>query len=211
MTVLDGFLLLAAYLLGAIPFGYLFTRFRTGRDIRTMGSGNIGATNVLRTQGKALGLLTLLLDFGKAAASVWFCGRWGGAEWMGAAGGGAAVLGHCFPVFLGFRGGKGIASGLGAFLFVAPLPAAIALGVFVAELLLFRWVALGSVLASLAFGATLLSFHLLFGWYSLTVACIGSGTALLMVARHHKNIRNLLAGREPRLWGAGSPKERAGP
>jgi glycerol-3-phosphate acyltransferase PlsY len=210
VTVPDGFLLLAAYLLGAVPFGYLFTRVKTGLDIRTMGSGNIGATNVLRTQGKILGLLTLVLDFGKAALAVWFCGRWGSSDWMGAAGGGAAVVGHCFPVFLGFRGGKGIASGLGAFLFIAPLPAAIALAVFVAELLALRWVALGSVLASLTFGASILAFHFLFGWYSLPAACIGAGTSLLLVARHHRNLRNLLAGRESKLWGPGSSREEAG-
>jgi acyl phosphate:glycerol-3-phosphate acyltransferase len=130
VTGTDAALLGAAYLLGAIPFGYIFTRLRTGRDIRTMGSGNIGATNVLRTQGKILALLTLLLDFAKAALSVWFCTRWGNEPWMGAAGGAAAVVGHCFPVFLGFRGGKGIASGLGALVFIAPLPTAVAAGVW---------------------------------------------------------------------------------
>jgi len=209
VTGADLLLLPAAYLLGAIPFGYIFTRFRTGQDIRTMGSGNIGATNVLRTQGKLFGLFTLILDFGKAAVSVWFCARWGSQPWMGAAGGAAAVAGHCFPAYLGFRGGKGIASGLGAFLFIAPLPAAIALGVFLIEVLVVRFVSLGSILASITFGTALLGFHLAFGWYSLPVALIGAAMGILLVSRHHKNIRNLLKGTEPSLWGPGSRKDLA--
>lgn len=207
MNTTDLLLLPVAYLLGAIPFGYIFTRFKTGQDIRTLGSGNIGATNVLRTQGKLFGLLTLVLDFGKAAFSVWLCAHWGSQPWMGAAGGAASVIGHCFPVFLGFRGGKGIASGLGAFLFIAPLPAAIALGVFLLELLAFRFVSLGSILASITFGTTLLGLHLAFGWYSLPVALIGAAMGILLVSRHHMNIRNLLKGTEPCLWGPGSRKD----
>jgi len=209
VTGTDASLLLAAYLLGAVPFGYIFTRLKTGRDIRTLGSGNIGATNVLRTQGKLLALFTLLLDVGKSAMAVWLSARWGSEPWMGAAGGAAAVVGHCFPVFLGFRGGKGIASGLGAFVFLAPLPTAIAAGVFVAALLLFRFVSLGSILASLTLGAALLAFHYTWGWYSLQLAVIGAGTGLLLVTRHHKNIRNLLNGTEPKLWGPGSRKDLA--
>lgn len=209
MNGTDAALLGSAYLLGAIPFGYIFTRLRTGRDIRTMGSGNIGATNVLRTQGKLLALLTLLLDFGKSALSVWFCARWGSEPWMAAAGGAAAVVGHCFPVFLGFRGGKGIASGLGAFLFISPLPTAIAVGVFVVELLTIRYVSLGSILASLTLGAVLLVFHFALGWYTLPVVLIGAAMGILLVTRHHKNIRNLLSGTEPRLWGKGSRKDLA--
>lgn len=207
MTKMDSLLLIAAYLLGAIPFGYIFTRIRTGQDIRSMGSGNIGATNVARTQGKLFGLFTLLLDFGKAAFSVWFCAHWGSQAWMGAAGGAAAVVGHCFPVYLGFRGGKGIASSLGAFFFIAPLPTAIALSLFIVELLTFRFVSLGSILASITFGTSLLAFHLAFGWYSLPVALIGTALGILLVARHYKNIRNLIKGTEPTLWGPGSWKD----
>jgi glycerol-3-phosphate acyltransferase PlsY len=189
-----------------MPFAYAITRWRTGRDIREMGSGNAGATNVLRTQGKLLGLLTLLLDAGKAALSVWFCRRWGSAEWIGAAGGAAAVVGHCFPFSLQFRGGKGVASGLGAFLLIAPLPTSLALVVFLLEILTLRFVSLGSILGALAFGFSLLAFHLIKGWYSLPTALLGLGTALLLVARHHRNIRNLMTGTESTLWGKG--KER---
>ena len=201
MNGTDIIILVGAYLLGSIPFGYILTRYRAGADIRTMGSGNIGATNVLRTQGKLLGLVTLLLDFFKGACPVWAGLHWGHAPWMYAAAGATAVVGHCFPVFLGFRGGKGIATGLGAFLFIAPLATLVALCVFLAEVFTFRFVSLGSILASLTFGTTLLVAHFTSGRYSLVVALIGTGIALLLVARHHSNIRHLLEGTESRLWG----------
>ena len=103
-------LLLAAYLIGGIPFGYLLVRLKTGRDVRSMGSGNIGATNVLRTTGRAFGVLTLLLDIAKGWFAVWLMGRFTALDpgWMSAAGA-AVVLGHAFPVFLKFKGGKGVA------------------------------------------------------------------------------------------------------
>jgi glycerol-3-phosphate acyltransferase PlsY len=208
MTFRDALLLILCYLLGAIPFGYLLTRYRTGVDIREHGSGNIGATNVLRTQGKALGALTLVLDFCKAAASVWICRTWGSQEWMPAAGGAAAVVGHCFPFSLGFRGGKGIASALGAFLFIAPVATFTAFGVFVLEVLTLRWVSLGSILAALAFGGTMVGCHLAFGWYNPASAAIGAGLSVLLVTRHHSNIRNLLRGTESKLWGQGSGRSR---
>jgi glycerol-3-phosphate acyltransferase PlsY len=177
-------------------------------DIREHGSGNIGATNVLRTQGKSLGALTLVLDFAKAAASVWICRTWGSQEWMPAAGGAAAVVGHCFPFSLGFRGGKGIASALGAFLFIAPVATFTAFGVFVLEVLTLRWVSLGSILAALAFGGTMVGCHLAFGWYNPVAAAIGAGLSLLLVARHLSNIRNLLRGTESKLWGEGSGRSK---
>ncbi len=201
MRSIDIFLLAGSYFLGAVPFGYLLTKWRTGADIREQGSGNIGATNVLRTQGKIWGALTLVLDFGKAALAVNGCRFFGEAPWLAAAGGGLAVLGHCYPVYIGFRGGKGIASGLGAFLFIAPAAALGGLAVFLLEVGLFRIVSLGSVLASLTFGLLLFLFHGLWGWYDLSACWIGLGASLLLVARHHTNLRNLLRGSEPTLWG----------
>jgi glycerol-3-phosphate acyltransferase PlsY len=115
-------------------------------------------------------------------------------------------VGHCFPFSLQFRGGKGVASGLGAFLLIAPLPTSLALVVFLLEILTLRFVSLGSILGALAFGFSLLAFHLIKGWYSLPTALLGLGTALLLVARHHRNIRNLMTGTESTLWGKG--KER---
>ncbi len=205
MTLQDGGLLLLSYLLGSIPFGYLIARFRTGGDIRRVGSGNIGATNVLRTQGKGWGLLTLLLDALKSSAAVVICAQLSPIPWMGAAGGAAAVVGHCFPVYIGFRGGKGIASGVGAFAFIAPWVAGLALGVFLIVVLVTRWVALGSVVSSLSFAGFLFLFRERLG-LPVEVAWIGLGIALLLVARHHTNLRRLLQGTEPTLWGKGSKK-----
>ncbi|MEW5765917.1 MAG: glycerol-3-phosphate 1-O-acyltransferase PlsY [Acidobacteriota bacterium] len=210
MTPRDGWILLVCYLAGSIPFGLLLTRWRGGGDIRTMGSGNIGATNVLRTQGKVLGALTLVLDFAKAALSVWAGSRWGTAPFVAAAAGAAAVVGHCFPVYLRFKGGKGIASGLGTFLFVAPAATFAAFAVFVAEILLLRYVSLGSVLACLTFSATILGLHHLLGWYPAGSAWIGAATGLLLITRHHANLRRLLKGTEPRIWGPGSRGEAGG-
>lgn len=206
MTGVDAGILAAAYFLGAVPFGWLLTRAAGGGDIRSLGSGNIGATNVLRTQGKGLALLTLLLDFGKAALSVYAGRRFGSAPFVGAAAGAAAVVGHCFPVYLRFKGGKGIASGLGTFLLVAPAATLAAFAVFLAEILSLRYVSLGSVLASLAFSAFLLLSHLAWGWYDLPTALLGAATGLLLVSRHRANLQRLRRGTEPRLWG-NTPKE----
>lgn len=203
MTGTDAGILAAAYLLGAVPFGLILTRAAGGGDLRRMGSGNIGATNVLRTQGKALALLTLLLDFGKAALSVYVGRRVGSAPFVGAAAGAAAVVGHCFPIYLRFKGGKGIASGLGTFLLVAPAATAAAFLVFLAEILTLRYVSLGSVLASLTFSVFLAVSHWASGWYDLPTVVLGGLTGLLLVSRHRANLQRLRKGTEPRLWGKG--------
>lgn len=206
MTWRDVLLLLGAYLLGSIPFGYIITRMRTGKDIRSEGSGNIGATNVTRTQGKPWGILTLLLDAAKATAAVLLCAHLsplGPDSWMGAAGGAAAVVGHCYPVTIGFRGGKGVASGLGAFLPIAPIATLVALAVFILAVAVWRRVALGSILGALAFAASLFILHFGFGRLAQAVPWIGLGLSLLLILRHQENIRRLLAGTEPALWGPG--------
>ncbi len=201
MTGRDGLLLALCFLMGSVPFAYLVTRLRGVGDIRTLGSGNVGATNVLRTQGKLWGLVTLVLDFGKAALAVWLCRRFGAAPWLDAAGGACAVLGHCFPPWLKFRGGKGVASALGAFTFIAPVPTLIALGVFVLEVATLRFISLGSVLAAAAFALSLAAFHFARGLYSLPHVVVAAVLALLIVQRHHANIGRLAAGTEPHIWG----------
>ena len=199
MRSIDILLLLGSYLLGAIPFGYMFTKWHTGADIREKGSGNTGATNVLRTQGPLWGALTLVLDFGKAALAVYSCRLWGGPPWMAAAGGFAAVLGHCFPVSIGFKGGKGIASAFGAFIFISPAAALGGVVVFLAVVASTKLVALGSICGSLTFGALLFVMHQLLGWYDVPTCWAGLCVALLLVARHHKNIRNMIRKQESRL------------
>jgi acyl phosphate:glycerol-3-phosphate acyltransferase len=185
--------LLAAYVLGAIPFGYLLVRLKEGKDIRDEGSGNIGATNVLRTKGKALGILTLALDAGKGALAVWLAQRLaGGSPWSEAAAC-AAMTGHAFPVFLKFRGGKSVATGAGAFAVLFPqgfLAAALAFALLLAAT---RYVAVASM------GAALTLPFAAWWWKGAEGAPLllaAAFTVVLIVARHHENIRRLLAGAE---------------
>src|SRR6476469_6551308 len=140
--------LLSAYLLGSIPFGYLLVRAFYGDDVRQTGSGNIGATNVSRTS-PVLGFATLLLDALKGLAAVALVLMWiHGDRTLAFAAAFVAICGHVFPVWLGFRGGKGVATGLGSFLLLTPKAVLISIAIFVALVAAFRWVALASVIAS---------------------------------------------------------------
>src|SRR5215212_3678231 len=141
--------LAAAYLIGGIPFGYLLVRLNRGEDVRTLGSGNIGATNVLRTTGRGLAVLTLLLDIAKGAFAVWIADRLlhGSTGWMSAAAL-AVMAGHAFPIYLRFRGGKAVASFVGAFLYLAPVPLLASLAVFAAVVGYSRYISLGSITAA---------------------------------------------------------------
>jgi glycerol-3-phosphate acyltransferase PlsY len=199
----------AAYLLGSIPTGYLLVRIFLKQDIRTVGSGNIGATNVLRAGSKGLGAATFLLDVLKGASAVWMGALLGAAlaipapqrdiEGLAAL---CAVLGHMFPVWLGFWGGKGVATGFGVFLVAAPVAALAAIAVFGVVLALSRYVSLASILGSAAFPA--------FAWFldpnsrSAFFFTVMVFVALLVIVKHHKNIRRLLAGTESR-FGARKP------
>lgn len=184
--------LAAAYLLGGIPFGFIVVRLATGQDIRYSGSGNIGATNVLRTVGRGLGVLTLLLDVLKGLAAVWLADRFTGSEvWMcGAAL--AVMLGHAYPVMLQFKGGKAVACLLGAFLYLAPLPLAATVVVFVVTVAASRFISLGSIVAAGLFPlAVFLIEHP--EWYmTLTAAAAG----VFVIFRHQANLARLRAGTE---------------
>ncbi len=210
-----------SYLLGSIPFGYLLVRIFRGEDVRRGGSGNIGATNVSRTS-PVLGVATLLLDALKGSTAVILAIMLSRAEIMGWAESNLpwytdhpwtpypsvvmfrtvtaalfAVLGHLFPVWLKFRGGKGVATGLGAFALIAPYAVLIAAGIFVAVLLIFRYVSLGSIIAVAAFPLLVYVAHAYDGApMALALMVV---TSLLIIARHHQNIRRLLAGTESRL------------
>jgi len=144
-------ILVGAYLLGGVPFGYLLVRMKTGRDVRAMGSGNIGATNVLRTTSRTLGVITLLLDIAKGYLAVWAAGRLTGGSpvWMSAAAL-AVMAGHAYPVFLKFRGGKAVASFVGAFLCLTPLALVVAVGILLAVVAWKRYISLGSIIAAAA-------------------------------------------------------------
>src|SRR5579863_5614937 len=144
--------LVIAYFLGAIPFGFLLVKLRTGADVRASGSGNIGATNVLRTAGRVAGLVTLLLDVAKGYAAVWIAGTLTAKDprWMSLAAL-AVIGGHAFPVFLKFKGGKAVAAFAGAFLCLAPLAMAAEFIVFVVVVARTRMISLGSIIGAVTF------------------------------------------------------------
>ena len=200
-----------AYLLGSIPTGYLLVRFFLKRDIRTVGSGNIGATNVLRSGGKGLGAATFLLDMLKGCAAVWLGAlaasylaptmHYRNAQALAAL---CAVLGHMFTPWLGFRGGKGVATGFGVFLVAAPVSALAAISVFFVVLFFSRFVSLASILGAASFPA--------FAWFfvrgvrpPLFIAAQAI-VALLIIVKHHQNIGRLLSGTESRI----GAKQKAG-
>ena len=185
--------LVAAYLIGAIPFGFLLVKWKTGADIRAAGSGNIGATNVLRTTGWMTGVATLILDIAKGYLAVWLTGRLtnGDQNWMAAAAL-AVMAGHAFPVFLGGKGGKAVASFVGAYLCLTPLPLAATLVVFIVIVAWTRHISLGSIVAAAAFplAVWLISHPPL----AVVVAAIISGA--FIIYRHKENIVRLRAGNE---------------
>ena len=195
MTIPPAALVVVAYLLGSISFAVLIVRLTTGTDIRAEGSGNAGATNVLRSYGRKLAILVALLDVGKGAAAVLLMRLVTADPLWGAAAGLAAVLGHVFPVFYGFRGGKGVATAVGAFLVLAPLALLSCLAVFVLVVALTRYVSLGSVISMVLLPPVAgLLFHA-----SRPVVVAASLTALVVVLKHLGNLKRLATGRERKL------------
>jgi glycerol-3-phosphate acyltransferase PlsY len=197
--------LIAAYLLGSIPFGYLIVRAKEGADVRESGSGGTGATNVSRRAGKTAGIVTLLLDALKGALAVvlarWLATDDFGVNWWVAAAAIISVFGHCFPIWLGFRGGKGVATGVGVFLSLYPLAVACAAVIFVLVVASTRYVSLGSMLATAAFPL----FVWLLSEYArpaadrapILAAALGAGAIIILM--HHANIGRLLRGTESRF------------
>lgn len=183
--------LAVSYLLGSIPFGLILTRAFGKGDIRDIGSGNIGATNVLRTGSKGLAAATLLLDAAKGALAVWLAQRlWPGYELHAAAG---VVIGHLYPVWLRFRGGKGVATLLGVLAVLLPVAAAVYAGVWIALLLVLR-------ISSVAGIAAAASAPIVAAVLGDTVRFpLLAGLALLVIWQHRANIRRLAAGNEPRV------------
>jgi glycerol-3-phosphate acyltransferase PlsY len=182
-----------AYLLGGIPFGYLLVKLTTGADVRASGSGNIGATNVFRTTGRGIGVLTLLLDIAKAFAAVAIADRLthGDELWTSAAAV-AVLLGHVFPVFLHFKGGKAVASFIGAYLYLAPIAILAVLLVFLVAVWRTKFISLGSVLAAGLF--PLAVWIILRPHWPLVLASLVS--AALIIWRHEANIARLRLGTE---------------
>jgi glycerol-3-phosphate acyltransferase PlsY len=200
-----------AYLLGSIPTGLLLMRIFRKQDIRSVGSGNIGATNVLRSGGKGLGSATFLLDVLKGAAAVYLGGLAGAVlvpsmplRNVQALAALCAVLGHVFPVWLHFRGGKGVATGFGVFLVAAPIAALIAIAIFAIVFAISRYVSLASIIGTISFPIA--------AWFTVPpqersafFIAVQLAVSLLIIAKHHENIRRLLNGTENR-FGARKPK-----
>jgi glycerol-3-phosphate acyltransferase PlsY len=196
-----------AYLLGSIPFGYLIVRWQKGIDVRATGSGSIGATNVMRSLGVAGFVGTFILDVGKGIVAVLLAARLTAHDplWIALAAT-VAILGHCFPVWLSFRGGKGVATGVGVFIALAPIQVGLAVGVFAVVVAIWRYVSLGSIAAAAAFPILL---------YvgkepppPLPIVLGAATGAAIIIAKHHSNIRRLLSGSENRL-GKKKPEDRS--
>jgi acyl phosphate:glycerol-3-phosphate acyltransferase len=182
-----------SYLLGSIPFGYLLVRSTEGQDIRKFGSGNIGATNVFR-KSRLTGILTLILDAGKGYLAVVLAGWLGGNMKWQAAAAVCAIIGHVFTIWLRFKGGKGVATGCGAFLALSPWAVLTTLMAFILILLLTRYISAASI------GATAL-FPLWAYLYGLPASILlwSIPGVLIIILKHHQNIRRIIAGTENRF------------
>jgi len=195
-----------AYLCGSIPFGYILVKLFLKTDVRQTGSGNIGATNVARTGAKGLAILTLLLDAVKGWVAVFaatiFVSRISNPcgvdiRLIPAVAGLCAILGHLYPVWLKFKGGKGVATALGVFVGLAPTPVGIVLGLFAVVVLLTHYISLGSILAAAAFPFVV---YLVYrNQYPVAAYAIISVSSLLIIWRHRSNIQRLIAGTENRF------------
>ncbi len=184
---------IGGYLLGSIPFGLVLVRMAGLGDIRAIGSGNIGATNVLRTGRKDLALATLALDAGKAGIAALIAKALGWGDWAAALAGFSAFFGHCFPVWLKFNGGKGVATFFGTLLALAFLPALIVCATWVAMAAIFRFSSLGALTAALVAPIAM------FALGEPAAAAAALGMAALIFYRHQENIRRLIAGTEPKI------------
>jgi acyl phosphate:glycerol-3-phosphate acyltransferase len=196
---------LFAYLLGSIPFGYLIVRWQKGVDVRSTGSGSTGATNVMRNLGIIGFVTTFILDVGKGILAVLLASHltssnphWipltGNPRWIACASI-AAILGHCFPVWLKFHGGKGVATGVGVFIALAPVQVALVLVIFAIMVAIWRYISLGSIVATAAFPVLLYFMK----HPPLPIVLGAAGGALIIISMHHANIGRLLAGTENKV------------
>ena len=188
-----------AYFLGSIPFGFILVRAFRGKDIRASGSGNIGATNVARSF-PGLGVLTLILDALKGSAAVGLTRLlFPGSFFLLSIAALFAVIGHMFPIWLRFRGGKGVATGLGSFILIAPKTVMVVVAIFIILVLVFRYISLASIIAVLSFPLLDVLLDRYLGTPAIVVI---AGASLMIVLKHSANIRRLMAGAEPRFGGS---------
>ena len=184
---------IAAYLIGSIPFAWLVARQR-GTDLRQVGSGNLGAANVMRSSGVSAGAMVAALDIAKGAASVWLAARVGDGAELPAAAGLAAIIGHIYPIWLRFRGGKGVATACGVFAVLTPLAMPVAIVIFTATVWMTKYISLGSVLATMALPPVAYAL----GSPSPAVLA-ATAAAILIVFRHRSNLMRLRMGTERRI------------
>ena len=182
------------YLAGSIPFAYLLARRRRGVDLRYVGSGNVGAANVMRTSGVLDAVLVALLDAAKGAVAVLVAQRLSAEPATPVAGGLASIMGHVYPVWLGFRGGKGVATAAGAFAVLTPVAVAIAGATFALAIAVTRYVSMGSVAAAITLAATAAALDV-----SAAIAVGAVIAAVIIIHRHRGNLARLLAGTERRI------------
>ncbi|AII44277.1 membrane protein [Synechococcus sp. KORDI-100] len=193
--ILTTLLLIAiGYVLGAIPSGYLAARWMKGIDLRDCGSGSTGATNVLRNVGKVPALVVFLIDVGKGALAVLLTKAFGLNDWLQVLAGLAALAGHIWPIWLGFKGGKAVATGFGMFLGLAWPVGLACFGLFMAVISIFRIVSLASVVAALGLPLLMLA-----AGQSSAYLAVSLVAALLVLWRHRSNVQRLIAGTEPRI------------
>jgi glycerol-3-phosphate acyltransferase PlsY len=204
-AALPALLIAAAFLVGSIPWGLVLTRWVAGVDVRTVGSGNVGATNASRVLGRKWGVVVLLLDAGKGVVPVQLfphlAGR-AGVEWMSVACGLAAVLGHVFSPFLRFKGGKGVATSIGAVATLAPTCALAVFAVFVVVLLASGYMSAASVAAAAALAPSAFVLH-----RTPEFLAFAALVAAVVIARHRANLGRIAAGTEPRFLGKKATKE----
>lgn len=187
-------ILVVSYLIGSIPFSYLVARFWKGIDIRKLGSGNVGTTNVWRNAGPAAGILALAGDLGKGVLAVILAKNFGGATLVALAAA-ATLAGHCWPVFLGFRGGKLVATGVGVIAAISLPVGAIAVAIWLSVSGISRYISVGSIVAVVSIPFLMLAFHL-----ELPYLVLGAFAAAFVLFKHIPNIKRILAGTEPRIW-----------
>ncbi|MDF1836295.1 MAG: glycerol-3-phosphate 1-O-acyltransferase PlsY [Planctomycetota bacterium] len=191
--------LVASYLLGAVPFGLVMAKMFKGIDLRTVGSGNIGATNAMRAMGKPLGLTAFLLDWGKGFVAAYFFAPWGGSEdqlTVQVLCGALAVIGHCFPVYLKFKGGKGVATASGAIIAMDPIVFLAGGVVWLVVLFTSRYVSVASILMGITFPVAA---YVRMGSPGLPFILGCAALATLILVRHRENMKRLMAGTESKI------------
>jgi glycerol-3-phosphate acyltransferase PlsY len=196
-----------SYLVGSLSWGYMLLRWRQGTDVREYGSGRTGMSNVLRTGGGRMAAVVGTLDIGKGVLAVMMAKEATGASGAEVAAALAAVTGHNWPVFLGFRGGRGILAALGGLSMMAPVPAVVATAIWLATALGSRYISLGSILGVVAGAASLIGLVALAGWYSQAYIIFAGVAAVMIIWQHRDNIQRLIQGNERRIGAPAAPVE----